>query len=452
MAMFWIRSRRLRRALSSMGCASSLVRSNGSVGKWPGTPNGQGQPYGGARALVGCQADGAVVTQNDLTGDGQTQAGASGFPGAGLIHPVKTFKDPVAVFFRDTDAVVAYFHPYFRFRGSGGNDDVAAVGSVLDGIAENVHHDLLQTAAVAYDQGEALRRLIGQGMETLLGSQSIGTDNASMASPEGEAGEHQLGVACVQPAQGQQVLNDMGHSICFCDDDIQETVGGIPGDVAAVPQGLGVAADIGQRRTQLMGHVGNEFLSALLIAVLLRHIVKDDQHAAAGLIREGGQVQFKCTVSDHHLTFGVVGTLKGQHLLEGVDAAKELIIGTVRGNGPLQHGGGGGVAVDQGAIVVKSHHAVGHMEKQRVQLVSLVFHGGQSGLQHPGHLIEGAGQNADLVSGFHGQPAVKISGSHLLRAGGQLSIGPTMVLDNRKLSSTEISSPMISACMMMRNS
>ena len=73
--------------------------------------------------------------------------------------------------------------------------------------------------------------------------------------------------------------------------------------------------------------------------------------------------------------------------------------------------------------MVKGHHAVGHVKEEGVQLVPLVFHGGQGGLEDPRHLVEGAGQHADFVRGFHGQRAAEVSGGHFLRPGGELFNG-----------------------------
>ena len=172
-----------------------------------------------------------------------------------------------------------------------------------------------------------------------------------------------------------------------------------------------------------MGDVGHELLAALLVAVLLRHVVEHDQHAAAGLVGEGRQIQLQRPLPHPHLLLGVVGPLQGQHLLEGMHVPKQLLIGAAPVHGPLQHGVGGGVAVDEMPVVVESHHAVGHVEEQGVQLVALVLHGGQGGLQHAGHLVEGAGEDADLVGGLHRQLAVKVSGGHPFRAGGELFNG-----------------------------
>ncbi len=80
---------------------------------------------------------------DDLRGDGQAQARAAGFPRTRLVDPVEALEDAAAVGLRDADAVVRDLHPDPLAHGAGGDADVAAVGRVLDGVAEHVHHDLL---------------------------------------------------------------------------------------------------------------------------------------------------------------------------------------------------------------------------------------------------------------------------------------------------------------------
>ena len=157
--------------------------------------------------------------------------------------------------------------------------------------------------------------------------------------------------------------------------------------------------------------------------MLLRHVVQHHQHAAAGLVREGGQEQLQRPVAHLHLRLGIVGPLEGQRLLEGIDPAEEGVIGGALRHAAMEHVGGGGIAVDQQTVVVKGHHAVGHVQEQGIQLVALVFHGGQGGLQDPGHLIERAGEDADLIGGLHRQLAVEVPGGHPLGSGGELFDG-----------------------------
>ena len=166
--------------------------------------------------------------------------------------------------------------------------------------------------------------------------------------------------------------------------------------------------------------------------MLLRHIVEEDQHAALGLVGEGGEVEGQGPVARHQLVLNIVGLLQGQHRFKGVQVPQQLLIGAAGVDGPLQKFGSGGIAVDEMALPVKGHHAVGHVEKEGVQLVPFVFHGGQGGLQYPGHLVEGAGENADLVGGFHRQLTVEVSGGHPLRADGQLFNGAHHGLGEQK--------------------
>ena len=84
-------------------------------------------------------------------------------------------------------------------------------------------------------------------MPVLLGGQGIGTGDALNGVPERKAGEHQLRIARIQAAEGQQILNNVGHAVRLRDDDVQKAVGGLHRDVPLrVPQGLGIAADVGE--------------------------------------------------------------------------------------------------------------------------------------------------------------------------------------------------------------
>ena len=91
----------------------------------------------------------------------------------------------------------------------------------------------------------------------------------------------------------------------------------------------------------------------------------------------------------------------------------------VEGDLPPQHLAGGGVAGEDGAVAGEGHHAVGHVEEQGVQLVALVLHRGQGVPQHGGHIVEGGGEDADLVGGLHLDGASEVPGGNPLRALGE---------------------------------
>ena len=216
----------------------------------------------------------------------------------------------------------------------------------------------------------------------------------------------------------------MGHAVRFRNDDIQEIVFHLPGDVIpGVPDGFGVTADVGQGGPQLVRHVGYELFAPFLVPVLFRYVMEQDQHAALGLVGEGREVEGQGPVSRNQLILDVVGLLKRQHVLERMQVPQQLLIGAAWVDGTLQKLCGGGIAVDEVSLPVEGHHAVGHVEEQGIQLVAFVFHGSQRGLQDLGHLVKRSGENTDLVGGFHRQLAVKITGGHPLCADGQLFNG-----------------------------
>ena len=66
-------------------------------------------------------------------------------------------------------------------------------------------------------------------MAPLLGVETVGADHAFNGVMEGEPGEHHFGAAGVQSAEGQQILNDVGHAVRFRNDDVQEIVLHLPG-------------------------------------------------------------------------------------------------------------------------------------------------------------------------------------------------------------------------------
>ena len=231
------------------------------------------------------------MAQHDLPGDGQPKARAAALPGPGLVHPVEPVEDPLPVRRRDADAGVGHLHPHIFSRDAGVHGDGAAVGGVLDGVAQHIHHHLLDAAAVSGDQGKSPAVGADQGVAVALGLQLHRPAHGLDGLPEGEADHLHVRPAGVQAAEGQQVLDDPGHPVRLADDDVQKAVLHGAGDVLAVPDGLRVAADVGQRGAQLVGDVGHELLAHLLVFPLGGDVVHYRHHPAVLPIGEGGQVE-----------------------------------------------------------------------------------------------------------------------------------------------------------------
>ena len=69
-----------------------------------------------------------------------------------------------------------------------------------------------------------------------------------------------------------------------------------------------------------------------------------------------------------------------------------------------------------GAAHVERYHAVGHVQKQGVQLGPLVFDLVQRGMQNARHFVKRAREDSDFVRRFHGQFLAEFPGGDFLRA------------------------------------
>lgn len=82
-----------------------------------------------------------------------------------------------------------------------------------------------------------------------------------------------------------------------------------------------------------------------------------------------------------------------------------------------------GLQWDELAAAVVGDDAIAHVEKQRVELVALVLHGFERGVEHGCHVVECGGQNANLVRRFDSKRFVEVAGRDALGALGQFFNG-----------------------------
>ena len=215
----------------------------------------------------------------------------------------------------------------------------------------------------------------------------------------------------VEPGQGEQVLHDMGHAVALVENDPQKLFfcGGrqLSG---AVREGLGVAADVGKGGAQLVGDIGHKFPLHILGFPLLGHIVEHHQHAALAVPVKGSQQQLQEAFSLPALLLQIVRSL--EHLFQRKQITEEFLIGSLGSNGTAQHLLGGRIGVDDLSVAGKGHHAVGHVQKQGIQLVALIFHLAQGVLKLSGHVVKGVGEYADLIPGGHLDLSGEVSVGH----------------------------------------
>ena len=364
-----------------------------------------------------------MVTLDDLGGDGEAETRAAGLAGARLVHAVEALENTAPVGLGNADAVVRNLHPDRFSLAAGGDADMAAVGRIFDGVAKDVEHDLLDAPAVAHDEGQIFTVVMGELVLVTAGLQLDGAEHRVDGGGEGKARHGHLAAAGVETRERQKVLHDMGHAVRFADDNVEKVVFRLAAQIVArLADGLGVGADVRQRRAQLVGDIGDEFLAPLLGLAVLGHVVQHDEHAAALLVGEGREVELHTALADRQLGFDKLASLHGNDAGEGADGFKQVAVDALFRRAAEQLAGGG-VAVDERAAAVIGDDAVAHVEKERVELVALVLHGLERGVEDGGHVVEGRRQDTDLIRRFDGERFVKIAGRDALGALGQLLDG-----------------------------
>src|SRR5438309_44565 len=120
----------------------------------------------------------AAVNLNNVFGDGEAQASAAQFSGAGRVHAVKAFKNARLIRFGNANSGVRHSENNFAVARFGADYDLAARQSVLQCIVNQVLQDFGEPAAVAGYIRHALAGLYGDGNlffdGTVLGSLEAG--------------------------------------------------------------------------------------------------------------------------------------------------------------------------------------------------------------------------------------------------------------------------------------
>ena len=88
--------------------------------------------------------------------------------------------------------------------------------------------------------------------------------------------------------------------------------------------------------------------------------------------------------------------------------------------------------MDQRPGAVVGEHAVGHVQKEGVELVALVLHRLERVVKHLCHVVKRRGEDADLVGGVDGQHLVKVAARDALGPLGQLLDGVNHRLGEQK--------------------
>jgi hypothetical protein len=98
-------------------------------------------------------ADGAAVGEHDVFGDGEAEAGASGFAGAGFIDAIEAFEQARQMFGGDAGAEILHKEFDGVGNGAGAEHDTSAGSAVLHGVVDEVGKNLMNGFAVGENRG-----------------------------------------------------------------------------------------------------------------------------------------------------------------------------------------------------------------------------------------------------------------------------------------------------------
>ena len=114
----------------------------------------------------------AAVSFDKMLGDGEPQPGAADFAGTRNINAVETLEDAGLIRPRDADTGVRNREGYFGMVSRSADRDLAAGGSVLHGVVEQILQNFGETAAISGDVRQALRQVDGN-TEIFFGSGAL---------------------------------------------------------------------------------------------------------------------------------------------------------------------------------------------------------------------------------------------------------------------------------------
>src|SRR5215471_7438925 len=117
---------------------------------------GQSEYERAAVVLFAFGADGAAVGAHDVLGDGEAEAGSSGFAGSGFVHAIEALEQARQVLRRNAAAEVADIEFDSPLGGTSAEFDACTGASVLHRVIDQVRKNLVNSLSVGQNQRQGV--------------------------------------------------------------------------------------------------------------------------------------------------------------------------------------------------------------------------------------------------------------------------------------------------------
>ena len=247
-------------------------------------------------------ADGTTVGEHDVLGDGEAEAGAAGFAGAGFVDAVEAFEEARQMLGGNARAEILNikFNPEFdaTLGRARTQQDASASAAVLHRVVDQVGKDLVDGFAVGADRGQGFDgaadlRLVSTICRSTSWLRAISRklSSASWRSSIGRNGFGiEAGLAGFDAREGQQVFGEARHAGSVLADDFQKLAVGSGIFGAEVEESFGVSLNGSQGSAEFVRDVGNEIAASFFDALGFGEIAEHGDGAAIGQ-GSGGDVE-----------------------------------------------------------------------------------------------------------------------------------------------------------------
>ena len=333
--------------------------------------------------------------------DGEPEPGAALVARAGFVDAIEAFEHARQVFGRNARARVAHLTPRAAIGFAHGHDDPAAL-SVLDRVVDEVGKHLGQPHPVGKHphRRHALEHQLEPRVRCGLAHlrQLFGGERMQIQrfAPQRRIGPLELG-------QRQQILDQGLQAHRLVPHHAHERLAVLGVIEPALEQRLGIAAQRGERRAQLVRHIGDEVLPQALQRFAFRQIVQHQQHRArpAAAERRGGGVRRVgargpgLELALHRATAGA----SRRRQLGEFRHARERGEGRAR-PGPqrrVEQLGEAVVHVHHAVAAIDQRHAIAHVGEDELAVVALAAQRFEPSVELAMHGVERAPELAEVV-------------------------------------------------------